>query len=685
MGEHLLEKAVDFVREYFPRGTPSPTRTELTRIAQDSIGKAVLKDVLKVLLRVGYLKRKGRRYIASPKYIITVARIVKNGGSPVVVCEQDRELVLEYSENVFFQAGDRIAVMVRASSRRRQRAVYLWHVERRNAEVVGSVRQQRKGFVLKVSGGKIVFPVAKGLPGFKAGFIVRAVLHDRPGRTWAEVKKVIGKEGDAEAEVRAVLVKNGMPAEHTQEAEEEALRVARRPVRILREDLRDIPFITLDVDDAKDHDDAVALVKTGGGYVLYVAIADVSSWIRPGSLLDEEAFRRGFTIYYPGGFFPLFPRKLTDEVFSLIPGRDRRALVVEMGLTQDGRLRYYSICPATIRSRVRLFYGEVSQFLAGLGSVPSQVEEMIFEMSRLAQKLRQKRRERGSLDFDLPEQFFVFEGRRLHGIQKRMAEEASHIVEEFMLLANEVVARRIAEENVSSIYRVHPPPDPADIRELETVLAQYGIRWKRPLDRHQLAAVVDFVKGTPQEQVLIMSVLRALKLAVYSAVPAEHFGLALQYYTHFTSPIRRYPDVVVHRVLKRVLDVDDVSPLAEGVGMEEAAERCSLLERRVEEVERELNRFFSAVFMKDRVGERFKGIVSGVIESGVFVELEDPFVEGFAPRRFIRGGPFRYDRKRGVLKDRHGKTIAPGMPVEVEVIRVNPIKRYIDFKLVEFR
>lgn len=465
----------------------------------------------------------------------------------------------------------------------------------------------------------------------------------------ARVLQVIGPSespGSFEALIRAEM---NLPGEFPPDVEEEAARVA-LPVsgRDLegRRDFRGETVLTIDPEDARDFDDAIGFERlAGGGVRLWVHIADVAHYARPGGAVDREALERGTSIYFPGAVIPMIPHSLSSGICSLKPGEERLVQSVGLDYTREGELKDARCMDGVIRSRARLTYEEAAAILEDPGSpgeggdAAREVAGILAALGPLAKRLTGRRRERGALDLELPE--IEFDRGKEGGaasIRAHDRNDAHRLIEEFMLAANEAVARRLDGSGLSAIYRVHEAPDLRDIRKVEESLAPLGLSGKKKGSLAvRLQRILIHFAGMAGEEVVAKQVLRAMKLARYAAGLGDHFGLALTHYTHFTSPIRRYPDLLVHRILRASRKVEGGGAGLPGTArVAEIAAECSRLERRAEEAERAVNDLLLARHMGERIGETFDGRVSGLTRRGIFVALEGGglppgLVEGYAP------------------------------------------------------
>jgi ribonuclease R len=500
---------------------------------------------------------------------------------------------------------------------------------------------------------------------------------------------------DPEATLRAALRARAFEEQFPPAAEAEARAWgAAVPADALRgrTDFRDQPVVTIDGADARDFDDALSLEDSQGGWKLTVHIADVSHYVAPGGALDQAARERSTSIYFPERAIPMLPPELSESLCSLQPERDRLVQSAVLWLGSSGVLRRTELCDGVIRSRKRLTYGEVAGALSGDRQQRDQLGAlwpMLERMDGLARRLRQRRERRGALDFDFPEAEVELDPHgRLVAVVRAERTDAHRLVEEFMLLANEAVAGALLEQQIPALYRIHAAPDPTKLAELAEVAAHFGhhlpgnLAKLRPRD---LQSFLSSVASKPEGALLHQLTLRALMQARYSAEPQGHFGLAAKIYTHFTSPIRRYPDLVVHRILRawrrgelnsqrREQLQDELPPLAE-----HASER----ERAAAEAEYEVMAARRAALLADHLGEEFAGRITGVRGFGLFVELDTPFADGLVPLEALPNGPYAFEERWHELRGiRSGQVYRLSDPIRVRVERVDRLLHRVTFGVV---
>jgi ribonuclease R len=459
-----------------------------------------------------------------------------------------------------------------------------------------------------------------------------------------------------------------------------------------RRDLRDLVTVTIDGEKARDFDDAISIQKIKAGHRLWVHIADVAHYVKEGTHLDEEAYQRGTSVYLPDRAIPMLPTPLSNGICSLNPNVDRLTLTCEMDVSPAGDILKYDIYESVINSNERMTYTAVREVLADRNPAQRRKYSSLLGefdlMEELMGILRAKRTKRGSIDFDLPEPEIVLDLQgRIADIIRAERNMAHQIVEEFMLAANETVARHIEKKEAPFIYRIHEEPAEDKLADLAEFLATLGIALPlakkiRPL---HLQKAVAKARGTPEETLINTVLLRTMKQARYSEENLGHFGLAAETYTHFTSPIRRYPDLIVHRILKadlrsRLKDKAYVEKLAET--LPKAAVHCSSRERTAMEAERDVITMLKLRFMEDKLGEVYDGIITGVTQFGFFVQLKGLFVEGLVHVSMLTDDYYHYVEKLHCLRgERNKRAYRIGDAVTVRVDRVDTIKKRIDFSL----
>ncbi len=481
-----------------------------------------------------------------------------------------------------------------------------------------------------------------------------------------------------------------------QEARDLGAEPSRREVES-RVDLREEIIVTIDGETAKDFDDAVSVSeRPGGGYCLKVSIADVSHFVKRGTAIDREAYSRATSTYFPDRVLPMLPEKLSNELCSLVPHEDRLTVTAEMDFDASGlriESRFYR---SIIRSAARLTYTLVRKILEDKDTEARTTYAAILPhltvMGELARLMQARRSERGSIDFDLPEPFIDMdlEEGRIDRIVKAERNMAHRLIEEFMIAANEAVAERLTELEIPALYRIHDEPDPERLRDFQALIHHLGIpmRWGKKISSRPMAELVLRVRGTKEERLINTVLLRTMKQATYDPHNIGHFGLASPCYTHFTSPIRRYPDLIVHRAL--------TSTFKGGQGEQDMknqknphptplkamAVHCSERERNSMKAEWASRDLAVALFMQTKKGQRFQGIIAQVTRFGFFVELEEYYVQGLVSLRDLKDDFYVHHEKTHILQGRKTKKrYSIGMPVEVRVRGANLQKRWVDFEI----
>jgi len=513
-----------------------------------------------------------------------------------------------------------------------------------------------------------------------------------------EVEERLGFLGEPGVDIEIVLRSHNLPPRFPEQvvAASEAFPEEVREEDLLgRRDFRDHRIVTIDGETAKDFDDAIEVEKTSGGYRIGVHIADVSHYVEEDTVLDDEARSRGTSVYFPGRVLPMLPERLSNGLCSLNPRVDRLVLSAILELDAKGRVTGADFAKGVIRSAHRMTYTEVARLLE---TRPSPEDERRYGrfledfrlMGDVAALLRKRREARGSIDFDLPDADIVLDDAGLVvGIVPESRNVAHRLIEEFMLAANEAVARKLLFAKQPAVYRVHDRPDPDRLVDLREVLQSFGYEIKGDLEElppSEFQRLLGEIEGKPEERLLHDLLLRAQRKALYAEECRGHYALAAPYYCHFTSPIRRYPDLVVHRQLSRLLAegrpiaAKDFEPFNDR--LREVSGFCSERERRAEQAERESLLWKKIVFMRDKVGREFDAYATGVASFGVFVTLKDFFVEGLVPMAALGNDFFVYEEKQHRLRGRSsGKIYRLGDSMRVRLVAIDEVRRRLDFRL----
>lgn len=504
------------------------------------------------------------------------------------------------------------------------------------------------------------------------------------------VTKVLGDYLDPGLEIDVAILNYGIPCDKNAEvlSEEHLVPKHVRPQDIAgRQDLRHLPFVTIDGADAKDFDDAVCCEPMAGGqYRLWVAIADVSHYVKPGGAIDADAKERGNSVYFPGRVVPMLPEVLSNGICSLNPKVDRLCMVAELVIAANGNIKHSDFYRAVIHSRNRLIYDDVAAWLNEQRAhvLADEVWTMLLNLYQVYQRLHQARIQRGAIELDTIETQVIFDDqRKIEKIVPVVRNEAHKLIEECMLAANIAVARFLSEASPVSIYRVHEQPDIEKMKALQTFLGEFGIpcHWTAKLKPKQFQATLDEIRKRPEKLILETMLLRSLKQAQYSIENLGHFGLAYPVYTHFTSPIRRYPDLIIHRLLGAVFDQQALDLSAEA--MSQIALNCSLTERRADEATRDVLTWLKCIYMQDKLGQVFSGTISAVTSFGIFVMIKDVYVEGLVHVTSLKDDYYQFDPIRHrLVGERTQQIYHLGDSLSVLVAKVDPEARKIDFDLV---
>ena len=509
-----------------------------------------------------------------------------------------------------------------------------------------------------------------------------------PGFFTARARTDLGPETDASVQETIVKVTRGISRKFPERVHQAATLLPDHPLSEeseARRDLRSLPFVTIDGEEARDFDDAICVLKSEQGSRLLVAIADVSHYVAPGSPLDQEAAQRGNSFYFPCSVEPMFPEKLSAGLCSLLPERDRLVMTADLHFTGSGQRTRVDLYPAVIRSRARLTYAQVNQALSG-PSAPEGLQDhlpMLRQAAELAGQLRRNRRQRGSLDFDLPEPAFVIdEKNRPKEVRAREQRVGEQLIEDCMLAANEAVAEHLESKDHPCLYRIHPEPDEEKIAQLLTLLAQTEVTppsaSPSPKDLQQL---LGNVAGTRHEFLVNRLLLRTMMQAAYDPDNQGHFGLASEVYCHFTSPIRRYADLIVHRLLKAALKLAP-EPGGAARKLSKIAEHLNTQERKAVAAEREIHKRLLILLLAERIGEVFEGIIASVGEKGCWVEFWDGLAEGFLRLEQRRDESFELIREEHRLRGvRTGESYQIGDQIRVRLQNCSLARLEIDLEV----
>ncbi len=696
---------------FFENRAPHPlTPQEIVRMM--GIGRQQRKELLAKLDELadkGALVRlKGKRYALPRRVNLVVGTISlhRDGYGFVKPSEgTDKDVFIPARFAGEAMHGDRVVVRVERGARSGKPEGRIIRVEERaHQSVVGRYEASRKfGYVVpadpRLSHDVYIPRSAAGKA--RPGEIVIARIDSYPSRNRnpeGTVVEILGEPDDPNVEVLTIVHKHGLPHRFPQSVLDAAEAVpdqVSEEERVGRVDLRDVPTVTIDGETAKDFDDAVAVRREDGGNIrLWVSIADVGHYVREGSIIDVEAYERGTSVYFPGQCIPMLPEKLSNGICSLNPHVERLTMTAEILFDRQGERLESRFYASVIRSHARLTYTEVSAVIerddAQVKAAYPHLVDHLQVMKELALRLTAMRRRRGSLDFDLPEAEIILDLRgRIEDIVRSERNLAHRLVEEFMLAANEAVARFVSDHEAPLLFRVHEAPDPEKLQELRDFAQNFGCDLKlqdskvRP---GQLQELLNQVEGRPEERLINQVLLRTMQQARYRPENIGHFGLAAETYCHFTSPIRRYPDLIVHRILSEVIVHKGLPPHRRQQferKLPQAGEDTSTRERRAMDAEREIVTLKKCQFMVDRVGEEFDGFISGVQSFGFFVELKGIFVEGLVHISTLEDDFYHFEEEHyRLIGENSRKIFQVGGSVRVRVNHVSIERREIDFILV---
>ena len=651
--------------------------------------------------------------------------IPDDGGDDLFLSEKEMQKVLH---------GDRVKARVTGTDRRgRPEGTIVEVVERANTRVICRLLNENGAWIVVPEDKRIGQDILlSGSPrNAKSGQVVSVELTEQPSRYTQPVGRVIEVLGDIDdpgMEIEIAVRKYGVPHEFSEEAKKQA---AKLPSEVRdadlegRVDLRDIPMVTIDGEDARDFDDAVYCepVKIGrsNGYRLIVAIADVSNYVRPNDALDADALERSTSVYFPRRVIPMLPEKLSNGLCSLNPDVDRLTLVCDAVVTAKGEVKAYQFYPAVIHSAARLTYNEVAAILGNTrGIEAAKRQELVPHLQNLYalfQVLMQARKARGAIDFETTETYIVMDqAGKIEQILPRTRNDAHRLIEECMLAANVCAADLLERHEHPTLFRVHASPSKEKLDQLRTFLKQMGLNLgggDKPT-ASDYAELLPKIKLRPDALLLQTMLLRSMQQAVYSPENIGHFGLSYEAYAHFTSPIRRYPDLLTHRAIKAIIagkrydprgiEVSELNTTLSPAGRrKQAADKlsgkkklegdyaiweslgvhCSANERRADEASRDVEAWLKCYFIRDRLGEEFTGTISGVASFGIFVQLDTLFIEGLVHVTELGADYFQYDDARHELRgERTGMRYQLTDRVTVQVSRVDLDARKIDLRLV---
>ncbi len=658
--------------------------------------------------RLGAMAREGQLLVNRANEYCLIERLPvvvgtvsghRDGFGFLVPDDGSDDLFLPYREMRMLFHGDRAAGRVTGRDERgRSEGAIVEVLERRTRQVAGRFSLEGGiGFVTpdnRRMSQRVVVP-REATSSARHGDLAVVEITEQPSRNRdavGRVLRVLPDGGGADTAIDLAIASHGLSHEFSPEALAEARGYGRdvTPAALAgREDLRSMPLVTIDGEDARDFDDAVWAEESAGGFRLIVAIADVSHYVRPGTALDREARERATSVYFPNRVLPMLPEELSNHLCSLMPEVDRLCMVCDMEVTRAGVISRSRFYPAVMRSVARLTYTRVAAHLDGREPMsrgaPAAVAQVIDCLHRVYLALRKQRVRRGALDFEAPEvKVLVDSAGQVTDIRAYPRNDAHRLIEECMIAANVEAAGFLKKRRLPALFRIHGKPDEDRIEELKRFLSMRGVHFEigGDLKPARLQKVLAGISGRPDAGVLENAIIRSLPQALYQPLNIGHFGLALEEYAHFTSPIRRYPDLLVHRGIRHALAGGSASNFVHSAReMEALGQECSLRERRADEAARSVVAWLKCEYMRPRVGEEFDAVATGVAEFGVFVQLKEMQIDGLVHVTALPADYFHFhERDRTLVGERTKLRISIGDEMRVRLVRVDSAERKIDFE-----
>ncbi len=655
------------------------------------------RKIVRDLLQSGELVKlkRNRIGVASQMDIVVGVISVTRGGVGFVAQEGfDDDIMIPSPHLLTALDGNKVMVRLSGHSGGRRTGTVIKIVERATRNMVGTFRKSRSFSFVDPDNPRLhrdIYIPASDSAGARDGEKVVTVLtlwDDPYLNPEGKVIERLGFPGDPGVDMLTVIKSFNLPEKFPPEVTKEAEKAAASPAideAERRHDLTKDCIYTIDPEDAKDHDDAISVERINGGYRLGVHIADVSYYVKEGTVLDKEAFERGNSVYLPGMVIPMLPEVLSNDVCSLRPNRKRLAHSILIDFDKRGKMLKWRLTDTLIKSRAKLSYEEVQSFFNDSGVAPKvqRVAESLMVARELAGILSKKRFAEGSLDFDLPEAKIILnEKGEVLELGNRVRLESHRLVEEFMLVANRAVALEVFRKAQPFLYRVHDKPDLEKMEAFSSMMSRLGYRFPvsptmKPLT---FALFLDKVKDAPEADLINELMLRSMMKAVYQRENIGHFGLSFKHYTHFTSPIRRYPDLLVHRLVRKLIKGQYPPAFGKRIVsvIDHAGQHCSETERTAEEAERQAIKVKQVAFMARHVGDEFEGAISGVKGFGFFVRLDNG-VEGLVRMSSIDDDYYRFDEKQyRIIGRRSGRCFRLGDKIKVGVLKVDKVSSEID-------
>lgn len=660
-----------------------------------------VKDILLGLEKKGKVQRRGSKYLLTGDsgLIKAVLDLTARGFGFALIegaTEKGKDPFISPGNLNGASHGDTILVRLLTSGRGRSEARVVKIIERGISRLCGIYTADRKKGYVTPDNDRLPYTVfipqgADSGAANDTAVLVEITDYGTGGRPpQGKITEILGDPMTAGVQIRMAIEQFELPLTFPAAVLQEAEKLAAiSESEEGRKDLRKIKHVTIDGETAKDFDDAIAVEKTKNGYRLYVSIADVSHYVRAGSAIDREAYQRGTSVYFPNLVLPMLPERLSNDLCSLVPDQDRPAFTAILDFNAVGKRTGQQFCKSMIRSRQRFTYTAVRQILYDRDPAAKKFHKPLMPMleaaGELVDLLNRHRTKRGSIGFNIPEPEIRLDGDRIEAIARAERNKAHQLVEEFMLAANEAVAETMDREKEKVLYRIHEKPDPEKVAKFTEATASMGL----PLPSGDqspawFAMVVKEAQHSPAEYVINNLMLRTMQQARYSPENVGHFGLAAEYYLHFTSPIRRYPDLVAHRVLQNFLGRSGkkVPLLPDRIALPDAGIHLSKRERVSVDVERNTQARLSALFLREHIGEEFDAVISGVSTFGMFVELRDSFISGAIPVGEMKDDYYILDtRSHKYVGELSARTFQMGDLVRVRLEQVDMLRKKITFSI----
>lgn len=698
-----MEITENEILEFFrQKKKPFYLKTLLKQLGLPKTEKKNLKKILRKLQKKKLIKyQKGKYFLIEKKQKEDLVKgqveAHPSGYGFLIIGDQVEDLFIPPPEMRYLFDGD-IVLAKPIKKKKKDEAKVVKVLERVVKEAVGVLKKDKTGYYVLLSDTviphKIYVPKKQAEKVEKGSYVVVKIKQypEPKKRAKGDIVEILGKTRNTKTVAEIIARKYGLPTRHSKEALQEAEKISSRVVISKnRKDLTKQICFTIDPETARDFDDAVAIEKEGENYRLYVHIADVSYYVKEGSAIDKEAFERGNTYYLPENALHMLPERLSADLCSLKPMEKRYAFTCEMLINPKGKVIDYDIYESVIISKARLTYDQALGIILGDPELsekyPDLVEPLKY-MEELAKILLKERERRGSIDFDLPESKILFtDTGDPYDVVPYERHFAHRLIEEFMIIANITVAKHMEKLEQPFIYRSHEEPDIEKVIKFVDLVAGLGYEVNYPdvITPKFIQKILKKVAGTPEEELIKFMALRSMKQAKYTVENYGHFGLALDTYTHFTSPIRRYADLVVHRMLKKSIKnkftKKDLQTLP--IKLEEVAKQCSKMERVAEEAERDALEILKLRILSNHIGEEFEGIITGVVSFGLFVEIEKYIIEGLIPISSLEGYYIYDEQNHRLIREDKQKSYRLGDKVKVRIEKVDEDLKKLDLSMVD--